>query len=131
MKIKQLIPLIATDRLDELKSFYGRHFGFEPSFEHETYLGLRDPSRTRELSFMRACEESTRFPGRGLTYCFEVEDVDAEHTRLTEAGLKVGRPLQDNPWGDRSFTVRDPVGIEIYIYKTIPPAKEFEASIRD
>jgi uncharacterized glyoxalase superfamily protein PhnB len=131
MKIKQLVPLVVTDRLEEVKSFYGRHFGFEPSFDHESFLALRAPSGAQELSFMRSEKEASSFPGSGLSYCFEVEDVDAEHARLTEAGLKVGRPLQDNPWGDRSFSVSDPVGIEIYVYKTIPPAKEYEASFKE
>ncbi len=80
-----------------------------------------------EISFMAPeTPEEEGFSGKGLMYCLEVGDVDSEHQRLTEAGLDIVKQLQDNPWGDRSFVLADPIGIAIYIYSLIEPSKEFQ-----
>jgi len=52
----------------------------------------------------------------GLMCNFSVDDVDAEHERLTMAGLTTIMPLEDHPWGDRGFAILDPNGITLYIY---------------
>jgi len=59
------------------------------------------------------------FNGAGLTYNFEVEDVDSEYARLTEAGLTTIMPIGDHPWGDRGFALQDPNGVVLYIYTPI------------
>jgi predicted enzyme related to lactoylglutathione lyase len=126
MQINKIVPLVNTDKLDEVKAFYLEHFGFETTFEGKGYLGLRAAGEAGpELSFMQPGEGCASFGGGGLTCCLEVADVDAEHSRLGGAGLPVVRPLQDNPWGDRSFVVVDPAGVALYIYKEIQPAPEF------
>jgi uncharacterized glyoxalase superfamily protein PhnB len=63
------------------------------------------------------------FGGKGLTLCLEVAAVDAEAARLAEAKVPVVVPLRDNPWGDRSVILRDPVGIHVYVYQSKQPAK--------
>jgi uncharacterized glyoxalase superfamily protein PhnB len=128
MRSGKIVPIVTTDDLSAAKSFYLRHFDFQVVFENEGYLALRAPGEAEaELSFMLPDEEDQPlFPGGGLTYCLEVEDVDAEHSRLTGEGLPVVRPLQDNPWGDRSFVVTDPTGVALYIHQPIEPAEEFK-----
>jgi lactoylglutathione lyase len=41
---------------------------------------------------------------------FFVDDVDAEHRRLREAGATVLAPPTDRPWGERTLHVADPDG---------------------
>ena len=41
---------------------------------------------------------------------FFVEDVDAEHARLQDAGVPVLAPPTDRPWGERTLHVADPDG---------------------
>ncbi len=126
MRMNKLVPLVTTDKLREVKVFYRKHFQFEVIFENESYLGLRSPGEEGgEIGFMIPEGEQPVYDGKGLTLCFEVSDVDAEHDRLRSAELPVVRELQDNPWGDRSFIVSDPIGVAIYVYKTIPPSAEF------
>jgi len=43
---------------------------------------------------------------------FRVNDVDAYHQSLTEAGLKPDQP-KDAPWGERFFHLVDPDGHEL------------------
>jgi catechol 2,3-dioxygenase-like lactoylglutathione lyase family enzyme len=39
----------------------------------------------------------------------KVDDVEAEHARLSQIGVQVGE-LQVKPWGERNFTFTDPDG---------------------
>lgn len=43
-------------------------------------------------------------------YSVGVDDVDAVHARVVEAGHEVVYALRDEPWGVRRFFVRDPLG---------------------
>lgn len=127
MKSKKMSPIVTTNRLAEVKEFYQSHFGFRVVFEGKGYLALRSEGDTVELSFMLPdSEEQPLFEGGGLTYCFEVENVDAEYDRLSTRGVTIVQPLVDQPWGDRCFIVLDPLGIALYIHRPGEPAEEFK-----
>ncbi len=49
-------------------------------------------------------------PAPGHVCCVRVDDVEAVHARLAEAGANVVSPLEDKPWRMREFTVADPDG---------------------
>ena len=49
---------------------------------------------------------------------FRVDNVDAYHQSLTEAGLKPDRPT-DAPWGERFFHLIDPDGHELSFAKLL------------
>ena len=129
MKLNKLVPIVTTDRISEVKAFYTAHLGFSVSFEMgEKHLSINSGKNPEiEISFMapESSNESS-FSGKGLMYCLAVDDVDFEHQRLKKAGLDIVKQLRDNLWGDRSFVIADPVGIEIYIYSLIEPSKEFK-----
>lgn len=74
-------------------------------------------------------EGQPAFGGAGLTCCFMVDDVDKEYKRLSQREITVVRPLQDNPWGDRSFVMLDPSGIALYLYQEIPITDEYKQYI--
>ena len=63
-----------------------------------------------ELSRSGARPESL---GRGLVLWLQVPDVDAEHARLTDAGVTVRLPPTDQPWGLREAWIEDPDGVGI------------------
>ena len=75
--------------------------------------------------------DATIFGGAGIMLNFNVQDVDAEHKRLTEAGLQTAMPLEDHPWGDRGFSIIDPIGNSIYIYSDREPTDEYKKYYRD
>ena len=133
MKINKLCPIVTTDNLDEVRQFYTRHLGFKVSFDCPgRYLGLRSQSKPDiEISFMPPCEQGQPYGGQGITLCLEVDDVDTEHQRLSQAGIPIVVGLKDNPWGDRSFISVDPVGVSIYVYSPIEPAEEFKQYFKD
>ena len=118
MKFKKLYPLVTVKSLAKLKDFYSTHFGCSVSNETAGYLHFAFPGGG-ELAFMTQDAEAPQaFSGKGLTLCLEVANVDAEAARLAKADLPIIAPLQDNPWGDRSIIVGDPIGIHVYVYQT-------------
>jgi catechol 2,3-dioxygenase-like lactoylglutathione lyase family enzyme len=50
---------------------------------------------------------------RGHMHSFFVEGIDALHERHRAAGAEIVIPLQDEPWGLREYTVRDPDGYHL------------------
>ena len=80
---------------------------------------------------MQPQDEMPVFNGDGVTLNFKVDDVDAEHERLTDAGLSTVMPLEDHPWGDRGFSIVDPIGNSVYIYSDREPSEEFKQFYKD
>lgn len=127
MNIKRFDMTISTNKLQESKEFYIRHFGFELVFESEWYIELLSPSMAAGVSFtMPQHELGEFFNGQGLILSFGVDDVDSEYRRLKKEGLCILQELQDKPWGERSFVVNDPSGVHIYVYTMIPPQPEYQ-----
>ena len=60
-------------------------------------------------------------PTTSVYLSLEMDDVDAVFGRFSEAGADVvGSPV-DQPWGHRSFRVREPAGVEIQFFAPIDP----------
>jgi len=117
MNLKKLYALVTVESFVHVKEFYCEHFGFSVSMESPGYLHLSGEGHA-ELAFMIQDQDAHEaFRGKGLTVCLEVADVDAEAARLTKAKVPVVVPLRDNPWGDRSIILRDPVGVHVYVYQ--------------
>jgi uncharacterized glyoxalase superfamily protein PhnB len=73
----------------------------------------------------------TTFTG-GVCLNLRVSDADSVHERLHRtAGLPVEIPLEDHPWGDRGFGLKDPAGTMIYCYHPIAPDESFQRFILD
>ena len=102
---------------------------------YETLLGLRrvmawddghgpgallslGPGRTLEL---RGARPGADTPGAAvaerLMLGIAVADAQAARDALAAAGVAIVRKLKDNPWGDRSFAVRDPEGVRVWVYQ--------------
>jgi uncharacterized glyoxalase superfamily protein PhnB len=63
----------------------------------------------------------------GLMYNITVEDVNQEYEKLANARLVFTTPpLEDQPWGDKGFSIQDPNGISLYIYSKHEPSEEFK-----
>ncbi len=134
MKINKVVSIVCTEKINEAKEFYTKYFGFKVYFEMENkHLSLcSGDSKEHEISFMAPNgEQQPPYSGAGLTMCLEVNDVDSEYERLSKEDVNIVVPVQDNPWGDRSFIVLDPVGISVYVYSPISPSEEFKQYFKD
>lgn len=140
MVLKSLFPIFVTAKLAEARDFYVQHFGFRVVFEADWYVqlhGLRgDGSPPVELAFMlpdvadQPAALHAAFSGSGAIVTIEVDDAEAMHTKLNEAGAlrETIVALRDEPWGQRHFLFRDPTGTLLDVVQQIPPAPEYTAA---
>ena len=127
MKIKRIDMTFSTDKLQESKEFYMKHFGFDLAFESDWYIELVTPKRDAGISFtLPQREEGEFFNGRGCIVSFEVDNVDAEYDRLKQEGLHIYQEMQDKPCGERSFVIDDPNGVHVYVYQLIEKSDEYK-----
>ena len=126
MKTNELTTCFCTTKVDECRDFYLQYFACKAIFDSGWYVTLKINQNGPEISFMQPQENLTVFGGSGVILNFRVEDVDSEYLRLSNAGLSVTMPLEDHPWGDRGFSVLDPIGNSLYIYSDREPGDEFK-----
>jgi uncharacterized glyoxalase superfamily protein PhnB len=125
MKAISLSPCIATALVTESRDFYVKHFGAKVVFDCGWYVSL-EFGKGASLQFMAPQPDQPACNPVGLTYNFLVSDVDAEFKTLTAADLLTVMSLEDHPWGDRGFAVKDPNGIVLYIFSEREPSAEFK-----
>ena len=132
MHTQAIIPIVITPHMRATRQFYVEVLGFELSYDHPHYLGVRGgPKGAAELGFMPLIKEELRpFTGVGLVLALHVADADRECVRLRKAGVKIAQEPTDNAWGTRSFMINDPSGVAISISHPIQAAMEYEASVR-
>jgi catechol 2,3-dioxygenase-like lactoylglutathione lyase family enzyme len=133
MTATSFYPVLMSTDVGAAADFYRRILGFETAFEADWYVSLRrgafelallDPSHsTVPAGFGR--------PAQGLLLNLEVDDVDAEHRRLTERhGLTPVLPLRDEDFGQRHFIVEAPDGVLVDVIQPIEPTPEFAAAFQ-
>jgi PhnB protein len=121
MDVHEVYPYLRVHNTDEAIKFYERAFGAKELFR------LTEPSGRighAEIKIGPATlmlsdeypESGIRGPrslgGTSFSVHLHVKDVDAAFKQAVEAGAAVVRPLQDQFYGERSGTVRDPFGHE-------------------
>lgn len=133
MRTTSYYTVIVTDDVAGTAEFYRRHFAFEAQFASDWYVHLQSREDDKvTLAVLAAGHETLPAEGRnatarGLLLNFEVEDVDAIHARLADAGLPMLVDLRDEPFGQRHFITRDPNGVLIDVITPIPPSPEYAA----
>lgn len=126
MKTNELSTCFCTDDVDACREFYTRYFSAKAIFDCGWYVNLCIDKNGSTIQFTQPQESMPTFGGAGVVLNFKVDDVDTEYSRLTESGLKIAMPLEDHPWGDRGFSVIDPIGNSVYIYSDREPTDEFK-----
>ena len=119
--IQEVYPYLRVHDSAAAIEFYRRAFGAEELFRlcepggrighAEVRIGpatvmLSDEYPERGISGPRSLGGTT------FSLHLHVEDVDAAFDRAVGAGATIVRPLQDQFYGERSGTVRDPFGHE-------------------
>jgi catechol 2,3-dioxygenase-like lactoylglutathione lyase family enzyme len=115
---------IITTKLQESKMFYKEVLGFGVTFENEWFVLLHTPDKSTEIGFLQPQLPfqdplfQTAFPGKGVYFTIEVEEVDTLYHQLKARGITIEVELRDEPWGDRHFAILDPngIGVDIVTY---------------
>ncbi|MFI5936510.1 VOC family protein [Actinoplanes sp. NPDC051494] len=108
-------------------AWFTEHFGFTVGIDLGWYVNTQHHGHTDvSLDFVQRDHESWPAATRGkdvvgTLVAFVVDDVDAEHERLTAAGLDVVLPLVTEPWGQRRFQVAAPDGLLVEVLQMVTP----------
>ncbi len=132
-----LFPVFVVDHMIDARNFYVAYLGFKVVFEVDWYIQLqseRVDEEPLELAFMLPNLEDQHpsvragFSGDGVILTLDFEDVDAIYQELTErnAVTEIVIDLKDEPWGQRQFMFRDPVGTLVDMVQAIAPSPEYD-----
>jgi uncharacterized glyoxalase superfamily protein PhnB len=58
-------------------------------------------------------------PPQGAFMVIEVPDVEQAYQRATERRLSIQQQLTTQPWGHRSFCLREPNGLVLYLFSEV------------
>src|SRR6516162_10313520 len=120
----QLMPMISVDSVDQARGFYVDKLGFGHQMGVLGKDGQLDFCTVAlggaKVMLMRPAEKmdgtSATVSKRPVEIYLEVDDVNAYHEQLKKRGAKITSALTDQWWGDRTFTVIDPFGYQIWFY---------------
>ena len=107
MAIKGIFYVFAeVSDLTRSKKFYGQTLGWKLNTDEKDVAGFAFGSA---YLVIHASGKQAPPTGPSLYVEVQVDDVNAEHARLKELGVEVS-DLQDQHWGERNFSFRDPDG---------------------
>ena len=95
------------------------------TFDCGWYINISLLETDFSLQFMQPKGTQALFSENGIMININVDDVDAEYNRLVSLGITIAMPLEDHSWGDRGFSVVDPIGNSVYVYSDREPSEEF------
>jgi uncharacterized glyoxalase superfamily protein PhnB len=115
---------LVTKDLDSLVSFYTMLTGAAAARVAPDFAEIRLEGAIVAISTERAVQQfnvgaATAAANRSAILEFQVNDVDAVRTRLTDAPINYVMQPTDQPWGNRSMLLRDPDGNLINIFARI------------
>lgn len=138
MVVQSCYPVIMTDDIESLSTFYQTYFGFSLSFATDWYVSLKNRAGPQEFELALLAHSHPTVPdgfgvnARGVILNFEVEDAGAEYRRLVEeAGLSPVLPLRDEKFGQRHFILTDPAGNLVDVIQNIEASAEFSEFYQD
>lgn len=126
MQVNSLSTCFVTSNVKECKDFYQKHFEAKVTFDCGWYTSLNIPGNNSMIQFMEPQNGAKEYSGVGIMINFNVDDVDLEYEKLKKNKVSIVMPIEDHPWGDRGFSVADPIGNMLYIYSAREPAEEFK-----
>ncbi len=125
---KAVMPIIAVESVDEVRSFYVDVLGFDHVMgvvgkdgKFDFCTVVKDGAR---IMFSRAPGKTptkkSAAAQQPVAIYFEVADVVAYHAALQKKrDVKITDPLALQWWGDKTFKVMDPCGYELWFYQTV------------
>ena len=111
--MKLALVTIVTANLEQMRTFYQEVLQTEPQTYRGNYVEFALEAGTLALWRQSECEAFGIAPVRGaanhsVLIELEVADVDGEYARLKGLQLEWVQELTTQPWGHRTFYVRDP-----------------------
>ena len=132
MNFNDLSITFHTYKIVECKNFYEKYFDTKLTFDCAWYVSIQLKSLAKPdifLSFMEPRTPDTKVATGGVTLNLLVEDVNTEYEKLKQTDITIVDEIADHDWGDRSFTVNDPIGNTLYIYSVREMTTEYQNAV--
>ena len=118
-KLRQAIPVVLVDSVEEMATFFREQLGFAIDFLHGRPPFYGSVSRDAACLHLRFVRPPVVNPERAeqeelLAAFLSVDDVKALHAEFTARNVPGLGRLKTEPWGGTGFTVRAPDGNRIY-----------------
>lgn len=136
MKVKDLFITFHTDKIKECVDFYSKYLDAKVTFDAGWYVTIRlesDKSTPICISFQGPngeCGEENNFNG-GVTLNLMIEDVDASYEQFKQTGISFVETITDHEWGDRAFSVNDPIGNQVYIFSVRELDEKYKSAVKE
>lgn len=135
MKFNDLSITFHTDKIKECVDFYGKYFNTKVTFDADWYVSIRlesDNPTPIYLSFQGCNEDMIQdnFSG-GITLNLMVDDVDACYNELQQTDITFFEDVTDHEWGDRAFSVKDPIGNLVYVFSERPLHEKYNSAVKE
>ncbi len=132
-----IMPILAVRDVEASAAFYTQKLGFN----QDTLMAGPDGKPAFAIvslgQAMIGLGADPALPARGagvelMVYVPDGADLDALYAEAQARGVTVAAPIQDQYWGDRTFSVHDPDGFHITLSKTVRqvPMEEMAAIMR-
>lgn len=121
MFVSSMDLTISTEKMQQSKDFFIKYFNYKILYETDWYIELIAPN-TNQLGIcfkLPQREEGDFFNGKGVVLSIQVDNVDKEYEFLKNDGVYIYQGLHNKEWGERSFVIKDPNELLIYIYSKI------------
>jgi uncharacterized glyoxalase superfamily protein PhnB len=124
-----LSPTLMVKDMEKSIEFYTQTLGFENTFQmpgpdgkliHANLVWKNVHIMIGPTTWMP--EELIPYRGAGVDFYILGEaddDIDAFYTTLKEKGVSITKEIEDQFWGDRTFSIKDPDGYQLTFAKTI------------
>lgn len=136
MKLRDLSITFHTDKIAACVDFYTKYFQAKVSFDAGWYVSIHLQSDVNPhifLSFQGSPDDTevkNSFTG-GTTLNLMVEDVDACWEQLQLYELSFAEEITDHEWGDRAFSLYDPIGNLVYVYSERPLHEKYKDAVKE
>jgi uncharacterized glyoxalase superfamily protein PhnB len=112
---------LVTRDVDRLVSFYSTLTGGKATRPSPEFAEFRFSGGALAISSERLVKQfnagaATPAANHSAIIEFQVDDVDAERTRLGDAAIDYAMQPTDMPWGNRSMLLRDPDGNVVNVF---------------
>jgi uncharacterized glyoxalase superfamily protein PhnB len=122
------MPIVTVEDVDSVLAYYRDTLGFDVGMQmkmppngqlHTLIVQLGQDAALMFVAAVPGSPAPTALEPEGLSIYINVDDVDAYHDRIAgKAGVAVVDGLTDQFWGDRTFVIRDPWGLHLWLGQT-------------
>ncbi len=129
MNVKDLSVTLYTNKVEECKVFYTETLGGKVTLDSGWYIVVTF-CNNMSIAFMELDQVGSEVQVGNVTLNVLVEEVDTEYAKIKDKA-RIVCDLTNQPWGDRSFQIQDPIGNIVYVYMPAPVSDEYKGAIKE